>query len=299
MRSRHHPSGNGVHHCDSEAIEIAIKDYQCTGSTAALSTFLSAARERALTLIRYNGVTRYRTESELMSDINFKLLRAVDKFDPTRGTGFTFLSAVVMNALRSSVTSSRKHLGRFVELDESVSEQLPANSGSYDGELLEDVVDMVRREARSALSDEDERATQRWYLQSFCAEGFEARRHVCANAAVRAFGLGPARAREVFDLSALECRRILFGSLKRHRPTIPGRLYGTRSFWMTRLRPLLSETEFVKLFWLLRDLSPGTIFLIDPANRSRRQDRNQPVTRESLLWILDGHPLATRLFPTA
>jgi hypothetical protein len=296
MQSRHHPSGNGTMHCDSARLETLFSEYQQEASPAVLSEIISLSERRAQCLIRFNQTTRYRGEDELLSDVRFKLLRAIPHFDSARGSGFTFLSMLVMSVLRTNVTAARKAAARCVPLDETVTDHFPSCNPSQNGELLEDIADKLQREAKSALCDEDERAMQRWYIQSFCAEGFEARRHVCANCAMRAFGSDHGKARAVFDLSMLECRRILFSSLKQHKPTIPSRLSGTRCHWMARLRPLLSEPEFVKLFWLLRDLSPGTIFLIDPANHSRRQDRNQPVTRTSLLWVLDGHPLATRLF---
>ena len=283
-------------HLDNGAIEEAIGKYKHTGSTAALSTVLTLARERIQTLIRFNATARYVSEPELVADVNYKIIRSIHKFDSARGSGFTFVSMLALNVLRSNVTAARKLAARTVPLDETVINSLPENTRSRDGERLEDVADKVRREAKSALCLEEERATQRWYIQSFCVEGFEARRHSCANAAVRAFGLDHGRAREVFDLSMLEVRRVLFDDLKRHKPVI-SRLRGTHCFWMTKLRPLLSDIEFAKFYWLMRGLSPGTIFLIHPQNRSRRVDRNRPVTRESLLWILDGHPLATRLFP--
>jgi hypothetical protein len=201
-----------------------------------------------------------------------------------------------MSVLRTNVTAARKAAARCVPLDETVTDHLPACNPSQNGELLEDIADKLRREAKSALCDEDERAMQRWYIQSFCAEGFEARRHVCANCAMRAFGSDHGRSREIFDLSMLEVRRVLYDDLRRRKPVVPGRLSGTRCYWMTRLKPLLSDTEFVKFFWLLKDLSPGVIYLVDPRNHSRRQDRNRPVTRERLLWVIDGHPEAQLLF---
>jgi hypothetical protein len=47
---------------------------------------------------------------------------------------------------------------------------------------------------------------------------------------------------------------------------------------------------------LMRDLSPFVLLLIDPENRSRRQDRSAEVTRHNVEFILDGHPAAVLLF---
>jgi len=62
---------------------------------------------------------RYCSEAELLSDINYKLLKAVDRFDPTKGSAFTFVSQVVTNVLCTSVTIARRSSNRFVELDEA------------------------------------------------------------------------------------------------------------------------------------------------------------------------------------
>jgi hypothetical protein len=43
--------------------------------------------------------TRYRSQDELLSDVNFKLIRAIDKFDPARrlrSNGFTQFSSVAV-----------------------------------------------------------------------------------------------------------------------------------------------------------------------------------------------------------
>jgi len=46
----------------------------------------------------------------------------------------------------------------------------------------------------------------------------------------------------------------------------------------------------------MRDLAPYLVFLIDRQNKSRRQDRNPPIGRQNLEWILNGHPEAVPLF---
>jgi hypothetical protein len=47
---------------------------------------------------------------------------------------------------------------------------------------------------------------------------------------------------------------------------------------------------------LMRGLSPFLLLLIAPQSRSRRQDRNPTVSRQNLVWILNGHPDAVPLF---
>ena len=284
-------------HLDNAAIENALFEYRNSRSQSALTQIISLTQRRALTLIRANHVTRYRTESELMSDINFKLLRAVDKFDPTRGTGFTFLSAVVVNVLRSTVTSSRKIAGRRAELEESMLESTPARHS--DDSIAEDLIHRVKSLAKTSLTDPDEIAIQRWFIESFCADGFQSKRHICADAAMRAFGVGSVRARELHDLSVLECRRALY-DLKKRTLIHPCRLIGTRCAWMTRYSAILTPAEFTKFVTLMRNLPPYLLFLVtDPDhNNNHRKDRNPPINCKNLELILYGSISAHPLFET-
>ena len=110
------------------------------------------------------------------------------------------------------------------------------------------------------------------------------------------FGLSHSRSRELYDLTMLEIRRVLYNDLPQRPQIAPGRLLGTRFAWMTRYAPLLDAAEFTKFTTLMRNLSPFVLFLIDPASRSRRQDRNPTITRQNLLWVIHGHPDAVPLF---
>jgi hypothetical protein len=75
-----------------------------------------------------------------------------------------------------------------------------------------------------------------------------------------------------------------------------GRLIGTRGAWMLRYAHLMNALEFTKFVTLTKDLAPFVVVLIDPAKRSRRQDRSAAVTRRNLEFILNGHPDAVTLF---
>jgi hypothetical protein len=75
---------------------------------------------------------------------------------------------------------------------------------------------------------------QRWFIDTFTAEGFEAVRHQCANAAMAVYGLTHSRSRELYDLSILEVRRVLYDALPARQPIAAGRLVGTRAQWMVQ-----------------------------------------------------------------
>jgi hypothetical protein len=58
----------------------------------------------------------------------------------------------------------------------------------------------------------------------------------------------------------------------------------------------MSQDEFTKFVTLMRNLSPFVLLLVDPQNKSRRQDRCPAITRRNLEFTLDGHPDAAPLF---
>jgi hypothetical protein len=83
-----------------------------------LGEIVTLTQTRALTLIRFNGTSGYCSESELLSDINFKLRRPIGRFNPAKGSAFTFISCLIQNTLRASDSRARVAAERHVELDE-------------------------------------------------------------------------------------------------------------------------------------------------------------------------------------
>jgi len=112
---KHNPHG-GTLHCDNGRIETLIADYQTSGDVKSLDAIVTLTQARALTLIRFYRTTRYWSKDELLSDVNFKPIKAVDKCDPAKGTAFTFLSCLIQNALHTAVSNARRSSSRHVEL---------------------------------------------------------------------------------------------------------------------------------------------------------------------------------------
>jgi len=292
--SKHNPNGGATPHCDNGAIESLIAEYQTTRDVNTLASIVDLTQDRALTLIRFRKTARYSTEGELLSDVNFKLIRAVDKFDPSKGTAFTFMSQVVMNSLCTSVTAARKRSKQYVTLKRSVVRKLEAKHEDHSG--VDDITHRIKVGARTTVTDPREISMQRWYVDSFLDGAFELRRHECADAAMQVYGVRHERSRELYDLTVLEVRRVLYDDLPPKQPIAAGRLLGTRCAWMTRYAHLMDAVEFTKFVTLTKNLSPFILVLIDPESRSRRQDRNPAICRQNLLWALSGHPDALPLF---
>ena len=104
----------------------------------------------------------------------------------------------------------------------------------------------------------------------------------------------PRRSRELYDLTMLEVRRVLYDYISQRRPIDAGRLFGTRQAWMARYAPLMSAEEFTRFAVLMRDLAPYLLLLIDAQNHNRR--RGPTVGRKNIELILYGDPDAVPLF---
>jgi hypothetical protein len=232
--SLHHPDGGASAHCDNAKIEAAIAQYQSNHDVESLSEVVTLTQDRAMTLIRFYRTTQYRPRDELLSDVNFKIMRAVDKFDPSKGSAFTFVSQVIANTLCTAVTSRRKDLARHRRLTKVDLNSLTTSGEVESGHAIDDLVCRVRHDVRTTIEDSKERDVQRWFVESFCDDGFEHRRCECGDAARTVYGVSHARSRELYDLTMLEVRRVLYNDLPQHPQIVPGRLHGTRFAWMTR-----------------------------------------------------------------
>jgi hypothetical protein len=293
--SKHHPNGGAVPLCDNAQLEAAIFRYQA-GEANALGEVIRLVEPRAQTLIRFHKTHLYRPEDELLSDINFKLMRSIGKFDARRASGFAYISKIIDSSLRTSVANQRRTWQRYAELDSALVNTLPAKTDDW--ERADDLIFKVKSQARTTLTDETELSACRWLVESFCQDGFASRRHACADACMGVFQISYVRSRELHDLAMLEVRRVLYGDLKPRKQITPGHLLGTRAAWMARYAPLLSESEFTRFAILMANLAPYLMLLIlDPSKaNNHRADRNPAIGRRNLELILYGCPDAKPLF---
>jgi hypothetical protein len=201
-----------------------------------------------------------------------------------------------MNTLRTSVTNARAVASQYVELDEGVANKLCTNAETESEHIITDLTHRIRSGVKTTLENSKEQDVQRWFVTSFCNEGFAQGHHQCADAAMGVFQLAHGRSRELYDLTMLEVRRVLYDDLSPRPPIAPCRLVGTRGAWMVRYAHLLDANEFTKFVVLAKDLSPFVLLLIDPVNHSRRQDRCAAIGRRNLELVLNGHPDAVPLF---
>jgi hypothetical protein len=73
-----HPLPGGTLHFDNGWLKSLLAYQAGTDREAVLAEMVDLTQQRALTLIRFHNTTKYRAEEELLSDINCKLIRAVD-----------------------------------------------------------------------------------------------------------------------------------------------------------------------------------------------------------------------------
>jgi hypothetical protein len=173
-------NGGGDPHFDNARFEQVVARFQ-KGDANALAEIVELTQPRAETLIRFYKTNHYRSEAELLSDVNFKLIRSVAKFDPSKGSAFTFISKIIDSSLRTSVTATRRNWSRHCELSDELANSLHADVDDHS--TADDLAHRIRCEAKTMLTNPLEIEAQKWLIDSFCDEGFQHRRHECAHAA--------------------------------------------------------------------------------------------------------------------
>jgi DNA-directed RNA polymerase specialized sigma24 family protein len=159
MFTKHHPNGKGGEHLNNSRLEECIARLQ-KGDANALAEIIKLTQPRTETLIRFYKTGQYYSEAELVSDVNFKLMRSIRRFDPGKGAAFPFVSAVITSTLRTAVTNQRRSWSRCCELEGELANTLPARSDNW--EKADDLVFKVKSRARTTLTDETEISAQRW-----------------------------------------------------------------------------------------------------------------------------------------
>jgi hypothetical protein len=293
--SKHHPNGGVVSHCDNAQLEQAIARFQ-GGDAGSLGEIVQLVEPRALTLIRFHKTSHYRPENELLSDVNFKLMRSIGRFDARRASAFSFVSAVITSTLQTSVTATRRNWARHSEFSDELANSLQAKVVDRSG--TDDIVHRIKAGTRTMLNDERELVASRWYVTSFIDGAFELRRYQCCDAAMVVHGLSHARSRELYDLVLLSIRRLLYDDVPRREQVILGKLLGTRESWMTNYQSLMTANEFSRFFYLMAGLAPYLMLLVlDPTKaNNHRCDRNPQINRKNIELILFDSPAARLLF---
>jgi hypothetical protein len=120
---------------------------------------------------------------------------------------------------------------------------------------------------------------QRWLVRSLVDADFGLRRHEGSNAMTIVYGLSPKRSRLLHDATILEVRRQLLPATE-IPATTKADLIGTRGHALWKFADQLSPSDFSKLAYFMKNLSPATLI-------------PRP---ECLEWTLNGYPGAQRLF---
>jgi hypothetical protein len=286
---------NGGYFFNSAEVETLIAHYQRTECHQTLGQIIERCRPIALSLIRDKATMRHVEVDELMSAVNNKLLRSLPSYDPARGTAFAFVSRLTCNMLCTQVTHRKKLAARYPALERTFELSIVDHDQDFDSTVaLDDLVHRIKT-VRSAAIDQAERDAQKWYVDSFIDAGFEMRRHEVSDAAMRVYGLSHRRSRDLYDLTLLEIRRVLWTETK-HAPVDANVLRGTKGLPLLRYTRFLTEEEFAKFAALMRGLAPILVVLVKPENAIRIKGQDWNATRENLLLILNGNPLATPLF---
>jgi hypothetical protein len=283
------------HFFDSAAVEDLIRVYQTNQKPEMLGEVIRRCEPIVLSLIRSKATMIYENEDELTSIVNTKLLKSLPQYCPIRGTAFAYVSRIALNMLASTVTRAKKLANRYPALDEVISQTVADPAANIDSQLAVDDLCHQIRAIKSACELESERQAQRWLVESFIDAEFCLRRHEYADACMKVYRLSHRRSRDLYDLTLLEVRRVLWTEA-RHEPVSPEQLRGARGLPLLRYTNFLTPPEFAKFAVLMKDLAPSLVVLVRPTNEAQIRGRNWSAVRENLVLILEGDPTATPLF---
>jgi hypothetical protein len=286
---------NGEYFFDPRRVEELITDYQVNENRETLGAIVKECERNILSLIRDRGTFAHEDEDELLSIVNRKLLVSLPQFDRARGSAFSFVSRLTVNMLATTVTHRRKLASRYPPLDKTLLLTWPDERAAHESRVAIDDLAHQIRGIKSVQEGQAEREAQKWYVESFIDAGFELRRHECADAAMKVYGLTHRRSRQLYDLTLLEIRRALWEETK-HASVSRERLCGTKGLPLARYWNFLSPVEFTKFCCLMRDLAPYLVILVRPANAAGIKAGDWNAVRENLELILNGTPEATPLF---
>jgi hypothetical protein len=179
-----------------------------------------------------------------------------NRYDPERGSLFNFATKLTENSLVDILRRKISRARYIVPLDDEMLARFSVNGEDHRHAAAEIAYGVMR--VRTTARDRGEIAAQRWLVRNMLASGFRFYRHEASDAMSVVYAISPERARQLYDITLLSIRRTLIGERKL-KPVEIGSLLGTKAKALVRYRARLSEEEFAKLCFLMRNLAPSLI----------------------------------------
>jgi hypothetical protein len=177
-------------------------------------------------------------------------------YDPERGSLFNFITKLTENSLVDLLRRKVSRAKYVVPLDDEMLARFSVNGADHRHAAAEIAYRVMQ--VKTIARDRGEIEAQRWLVRNLLASGFRFYRHEAADAMTVVYNIPPDRSRKLYDITVLSVRRILIGERKL-KPVDVGSLLGTKGKALLRYRSRLSELEFAKLVFLMRNLAPSII----------------------------------------
>ena len=289
--TKHHPNGGSNWNFDNDVVQSQLLAWQRTGNPRALQSVFEGSRAHVLRLVRgFHEVPL----DETINEVLIKVWSSAHLYDPQRGTAFSFISRVATTVACNAQGKHRAWRSRHWEADADFWDHIEAPAQDLHGleHFRHQIISGIKTRRKSGC----ERAAQRWIIESGFDADFHLRRHQIADSCMLVFGLFHQQARQLFDETHLEIRRVFLNE-HRIKSVTPQELVRTRERHLIKYGRYLEPAEFSKLYALLRWLAPCLIILAKPENAGAIARGEADATRENLHLILDGDPEAKPLFP--
>jgi hypothetical protein len=237
--------------------------------------------------------------------VQFKIWKALSSYRPESGRIFSYLNATVQNHTRSLCNEHIKNHERWVAFTDLApaeeSENLEASINPWrSAEALEDIQHKLCS-LRTLCTRENELRAQKWLVRGLIQSEFSIPRHEAVKALRIVFNVDLKTGRLVHDKTILELRRVMLNGRQHFPPINVCKLRDKRERGLLKFRPYVSQENFDKLVYLMRNLAP--IIISDQIEKETRSlngegtpERKRAIIREQLNFAIDGYPNAVPLF---
>jgi hypothetical protein len=242
---------------DEPAAQAVYRGYKESGAIAEMDRLLRLLLPVAETVVCKKLGYISGEFDEIRSYVLLRLCRGLTRrYDPVRGSLFNFTTKLTENCLIDQLRRKASRDKYFIALDDVMLARFCANGATHKYV----VCDLVYRvmQVRTVFCDRHELEAQRWLVRNLVVSDFCFHRWQAANSMTIVYDIPPERARQLYDITLLSVRRMLIGERKL-KPVSASDLRATRAKALVRYRAQLSEAEFARLVYLMRNLAPSLI----------------------------------------
>jgi hypothetical protein len=284
----------------------AVLAFQKSGSDRDAQTVLRLADPLIIGMVARSATAYNFDYGDAYVRTQWKLWKALRSYNPISGRVFSYFNTVVQNHTRSLCNEHLQHHKRWIAFTDLRAEDESENlaEASADPWRTEWQMEEIRHRLctlKTSCVRENELRAQRWLVRGLISTEFSIPRHEAIRALRIAFDVDLKTARLIHDRTMLELRRTMLAGRRDYPAINIARFRDKRATGLIKFKLYLSQTNFNKLCFLMKDLAPQILSdLIDKEVRALNGDgtpeRRREIIRKQLNHAICGYPDSRPLF---